>query len=249
MAAFLCAILNQILNHFLKRPGIDSLVQKAVKMVTSPSHWLKRHTFIVLCSAARFYCPLFIFKPRVYQLAHQTYVSGKHMSLPTLSLSIPLCLILTFTHTHLRAGACSRLLARAHTHTYNLVHGCIHWLALLSSGTQCVCGGRDDSHVAGPCPCDCSAVAGLGLHRAVAEAGTFLVPHKGESLTVGVLAAVTCTLQVRGAGLLEQRVHGEQDAVPVSHLVERVLLHAQGPSSQAAEDQQYPRLGTQLVLP
>ena len=50
LAAFLCAILNQILNHFLKRPGPDRLVQKAVKVVTSPSHWLTRHTCIAPCS-------------------------------------------------------------------------------------------------------------------------------------------------------------------------------------------------------
>ena len=129
---------NQILNHFLKRPGPDRLVQKAVKMVTSPSHWLTRHTFIALCSAARFYCPLLIFKPRVYQLAHQTYVSGKHMSLPTLSLSVPpLSHSHLITHTHLRACACPRLLARTHTQLGSRVYSlaCI----IIKRNTVCVC--------------------------------------------------------------------------------------------------------------
>ena len=41
------------------------------------------HISFTLANATHFYCPLSIFKPRVYQLACRTYVSGKHMSLPT----------------------------------------------------------------------------------------------------------------------------------------------------------------------
>ena len=46
------------------------------------------HVSFTLTDPTHFYCPLLIFKPWVYQLVHQTYMSGKHMSLPT------------HTHTH-----------------------------------------------------------------------------------------------------------------------------------------------------
>ena len=119
LAAFLCAILNQILNHFLKRPGPDNLVQKAVKMVTSPSHWLTRHTFIALCSAARFYCPLFRSTLLLLSVHLQTSsvsagtsdlcVWQTHVATNTLSLRPPsVSFSLLHTHTSTYEHACAR---------------------------------------------------------------------------------------------------------------------------------------------
>ena len=114
LAAFLC----EILNHFLKRPGPDRLVQKAVKMVTSPSHWLTRHTFIALCSAAHFYCPLFLSKLLLLSVHLQTSsvsagtsdlcVWQTHVATNTLSLRPPsVSFSLLHTHTHIYEHACA----------------------------------------------------------------------------------------------------------------------------------------------
>ena len=50
------------------------------------------HISFTLADATHFYCRLSIFKPQVYQLACRTYVSGKHMSLPTHTHTLPLSL-------------------------------------------------------------------------------------------------------------------------------------------------------------
>ena len=49
----LAVILNVILDSFVQWLDPDILVQEAVKMVTSHSHWL----------TAQLYCPLLFFKP------------------------------------------------------------------------------------------------------------------------------------------------------------------------------------------
>ena len=41
------------------------------------------HISFTRADATHFYCPLSVFKTPVYQLACRTYVSGRHMSLPT----------------------------------------------------------------------------------------------------------------------------------------------------------------------
>ena len=85
LAVFLCAILD----HFAQRPVHDSLVQESVKMVTSPSHWLTRHTFIALCPASNLECiswrvgPTCLTNTCRYQHTHSLSLS--------LSLSLFLC--------------------------------------------------------------------------------------------------------------------------------------------------------------
>ena len=52
----LAVFLFAILDGFVQWPVPDSLVQEAVKMVTSPSHWLMLHTFIALCPSSNLEC-------------------------------------------------------------------------------------------------------------------------------------------------------------------------------------------------
>ena len=152
LAAFLCAILNQILNHFLKRLGPDRLVQKAVKMVTSPSHWLARHTFIALCSAACFYCPLFrstLLLPSVHLQTSsvsagtsdlcvwQTHIATNTLSAPPLSHSH----FYTHTSTSMRVPANNaHTQTHTHTHTHTQLGSWVYSLAcIIIKRTQCVC--------------------------------------------------------------------------------------------------------------
>ena len=83
--AALGGLLYAIPDGFVQRPVPDSLVQEAVKMVTSPSHSLTQHTFIALCSSSTSsvsagVSDLCVWQTRRYQHTH------------TLSLSVTVCM-------------------------------------------------------------------------------------------------------------------------------------------------------------
>ena len=78
LAVFLCGILD----HFAQWLGPRQIGSRGCE---------DGHISFTLANATHFYCPLSIFKPRVYQLACRTYVSGKHMSLPTHTLPLSFC--------------------------------------------------------------------------------------------------------------------------------------------------------------
>ena len=107
-----------ILNHFLKRPGPNRLVQKAMKMVTSPSHWLTQHTFIALCSSSNLECISWHIRPTC--LAKTCRYQHSLSLHPPLSVSFSL--LHTHTYEHARARACAHTRARARTHTHTHTH-------------------------------------------------------------------------------------------------------------------------------
>ena len=127
MATFLCVILN----HFLKRPGPDRLVQKAVKTVTSPSQWLTQHTFIALCSSSNLECISWHIRPMC--LAN-TCRYQHFLSLSPLSVSFSLL----HTHTYEHVCACACLRARAHTHNMGVFTG-LHYYQVEHRICVCVC--------------------------------------------------------------------------------------------------------------
>ena len=77
-AVFLCIVLD----GFVHQQVPDNVVQEAVKMVMSPSHWLMQHTFTALCSSSNLECISWRIGPMCL---------AKHMSLPTHTLSVSQC--------------------------------------------------------------------------------------------------------------------------------------------------------------
>ena len=82
LEVFLCAILD----HFVQWPVHDSLVQEAVKMVTSPSHWLTLQTFIALCPSSNLECISWRVEPTC--LANTCCYQYTHTHTLSLSLSV-----------------------------------------------------------------------------------------------------------------------------------------------------------------
>ena len=76
---------------FCARFGPDRLVQEAVQMVTSPSHWLRQHTFIALCPSSSLECISWRVGPTcLANTCHYQHTHTHTLSL-SLSLSVFLC--------------------------------------------------------------------------------------------------------------------------------------------------------------
>ena len=67
----------------------NRLLQEAVKMVTSPSHWLTQHTFIALCLSSSLECISWRVGPTC--LANTCRYQHTHTNTQTLTLSLSFC--------------------------------------------------------------------------------------------------------------------------------------------------------------